>query len=325
MVMNGSGDGTSDAGASAGGRVEQRPTSCSSWARGESVDPIGTAGSYVCVVMIEWTGPWPSDVSDLSPLAKVVGVLAGHQVRVLLVKPALPGNVQRVISFRRDNSDWFSGFGRRVDEVALSDVGELAMALGRAELPFDFDTGEVDLLICTHGARDACCGSAGTRLVLDISARRPLALGRAHMNIWRTSHLGGHRFAPTAIVMPEGTAWAYLQPEMIRGIFHRDIDHHDLLRSYRGCLGIAPRAAQAVERVGFRETGWEWLSHPRRVVEHGNGWFTVESAGSGGERFAWKGLVVDGRKLPVPVCRMPIECAEKTESELVVATYQRQE
>ena len=48
------------------------------------------------------------------------------------------------------------------------------------------------LLVCTHGGRDRCCGSDGTRL---FQALFP----PPGVRVWRTSHTAGHRFAPTAI------------------------------------------------------------------------------------------------------------------------------
>ena len=53
------------------------------------------------------------------------------------------------------------------------------------------------LLVCTHSKRDLCCAMYG----------RPLAAGLASnpnyaQAVWETSHLGGHRFAPTAVQLP---------------------------------------------------------------------------------------------------------------------------
>ncbi len=49
------------------------------------------------------------------------------------------------------------------------------------------------LFICTNGRRDRCCARFG-RALLDA-----LPVGRA----WECSHLGGHRFAPTAVRLPD--------------------------------------------------------------------------------------------------------------------------
>ena len=60
-----------------------------------------------------------------------------------------------------------------------------------ADIPEPVRGRVTDVLVCTHGTRDTCCGSLGTRLWRDLDA------GGA--TVRRTSHTGGHRFAPTAV------------------------------------------------------------------------------------------------------------------------------
>ena len=59
------------------------------------------------------------------------------------------------------------------------------------------------LLVCTHGRRDRCCALDGRALVKSlIEAGEP--------DVWECSHLGGHRFAPTALVLPTGYLYGRL-------------------------------------------------------------------------------------------------------------------
>ena len=59
----------------------------------------------------------------------------------------------------------------------------------------EVEAGARDILVCTHGARDACCGKFGYGFYVEM---RGLAAVRGDgVRVWRTSHLGGHRFAPT--------------------------------------------------------------------------------------------------------------------------------
>ena len=59
------------------------------------------------------------------------------------------------------------------------------------------------LLVCTHGRRDRCCALDGRALVKAlIEAGEP--------DVWECSHLGGHRFAPTALVLPTGYLYGRL-------------------------------------------------------------------------------------------------------------------
>ena len=127
------------------------------------------------------------------------------------------------------------------------------------------------MLVCGHGRRDVCCGSQGTALVTGCP-RDPARFGGT-VRLWRTSHTGGHRFAPTAIVLPQGTVWAYLDADALRRITFRQGPLDDLLPRYRGCAGVGPAAVQALEREAFAEVGWEWLDWQRRgsVGDDGGG------------------------------------------------------
>ncbi|HVL86152.1 MAG TPA: sucrase ferredoxin [Pseudonocardia sp.] len=59
------------------------------------------------------------------------------------------------------------------------------------------------LLVCTHGRRDRCCALDGRALVTAL-----LAAGEP--DVWECTHLGGHRFAPTALVLPTGYVYGRL-------------------------------------------------------------------------------------------------------------------
>ena len=55
-------------------------------------------------------------------------------------------------------------------------------------------------LVCTNGKRDRCCAKFGTALYQTLSAK----MGTA---VWQTTHLGGHRFAPTLMSFPAGICY----------------------------------------------------------------------------------------------------------------------
>lgn len=101
------------------------------------------------------------------------------------------------------------------------------------------------LWVCTHGQRDRCCGVDGGRV---FAAARRLSDG-----VWQTSHLGGHRFAPTLLALPQGVCYGRVAPDEVgellgaidRGALHR-------LDRVRGRVAWS-RAAQAAE-VEVRRT-----------------------------------------------------------------------
>jgi hypothetical protein len=52
--------------------------------------------------------------------------------------------------------------------------------------------------VCTNGRRDVCCAVKGRPVALGAAAAHP---GR----VWEVTHTSGHRFAPTAVLLPAGT------------------------------------------------------------------------------------------------------------------------
>ena len=53
------------------------------------------------------------------------------------------------------------------------------------------------LLVCTHGRHDRCCALLGRPVAQALSSRHP-------ERTWECSHVGGDRFAPNLVVLPEG-------------------------------------------------------------------------------------------------------------------------
>lgn len=280
---------------------------CSTFARAEEIDPIGSAGSYDSVVLVEWPMPWPRDASDIDEVTDLVSRLdLPGQVRTQLVTAggSRPSEAQaRVIVHLRDPDAPFARFERR----RLDDTG----SAGRTEP-------HRDVLLCTHGTRDICCGSLGTRLFVS----RP-ALGN-DTAIWRSSHLGGHRFAPTALVFPEGTSWAYLDADLLSAIIHRELPVEDAAPHYRGCIGLNGREVQAVDREGLLQHGWAWLDAQRHgeVIRRDDLVATVRLGYvlADHTRGEYEATVAVERMLPVPVCGEPPVLGGKEEPELVVTS-----
>jgi hypothetical protein len=60
-------------------------------------------------------------------------------------------------------------------------------------------------LVCVHGRRDRCCAYHGGAVFKTIQARG--------VDVWQTSHLGGHRFAACAVWLPNGLMYGRLRAE----------------------------------------------------------------------------------------------------------------
>ena len=136
---------------------------CSDWARAEGLDPVGSAGCYRGFLLVEWPLPWPRDMAEIDALRGVAELARGSGMRLQGCIPS--GGDRRVIAYVDPRSDgFFAGYVRR-DAPAGRDVLASVSALLDGSAPADHPDGDVrDLLVCTHGRRDVCCGSLGTSL-----------------------------------------------------------------------------------------------------------------------------------------------------------------
>ena len=102
-------------------------------------------------------------------------------------------------------------------------------------------------LVCTNGRRDGCCGLAGRELA------RALARGLGD-RLWETSHIGGHRFAPNLVCLPEGLVYGRLDVEATRRVVADHREGRIVLEHFRGRSALEPEA-QAADFFARGETG----------------------------------------------------------------------
>ena len=283
---------------------------CSMQARGAGLEPVGTAGTYDAFLLVEVSLPWPKEITDHPALEGVADVVAPIGARVQGVVPA-PDQVadgQSSLTLYRRAPGRFRRYERQEVCVAPDALVAGATALLDAAPAAD---DVVDLLVCTHGARDRCCGAFGMSLFASVGSRPGL-------RVRRTSHTGGHRFAPTAILLPQGTAWAWLDDTVLDAILDRSREPAELLPHYRGSTALGPAPVQAAERAVFAEVGWPWLDADRdgRVVESVDDRSVVQLDSTVG---SWEAVVVSDGMAPQPVCGAPPGSEKKADPQLRVA------
>ncbi|MGK2949298.1 MAG: sucrase ferredoxin [Acidimicrobiales bacterium] len=298
---------------------------CSPWTQAQGVDPIGSATPFDALLLVEWPLPWPRDVSDIEALAPAA---ADGRARVMTVVPrpdqGEADGLVRVVHHRRTGTHHLTGVDHRVphDEVPAL-LLRLLDAVGddTSEWPTAVGPAPPEVLVCAHGRRDPCCGRWGTLLHVDLTARW------SDVRVWRCSHTGGHRFAPTAITLPDGRSWAYVEPDLLDGVVRRTADLGVLRAHDRGSSAL-DAWAQPVERAVFELVGWPWLQHQVTAVEVAVAsdqqsavvdlaWMTPD--GTPGSAI---GQVEVTRMVPVLLCGQPPEAAEKASPELALRHLQ---
>jgi len=237
--------------------------SCSvaSGVAGES--PIGWAVGGYRFVLVEVRLPWPAKAKSaraMPPgLAAVLDEAGWWDPTFQAVAPdprwSVPGRT-RVVLY--DRSAPVSGaFTRREFLVAPDEVAELVRAWQEGS---DVGQGERgaggvrDILVCAHGSHDACCGRLGIpvhRLLSDHASS-------SEVRVWRASHTGGHRFAPTLLDLPDGRSWGRLRTDDARAVLERSGHPSQLRERYRGLGTLASFQERLVEAELLFEHGWSW-------------------------------------------------------------------
>jgi hypothetical protein len=128
-------------------------------------------------------------------------------------------------------------------ELLRPDLADVLAAAARGELPpWGTRTSEPLLLVCTNARRDVCCALAGRPVAESLAADAAYS-----ERVLEVSHLGGHRFAPTALLLPSGHAFGRFDAVSARALLDgADVGEIGSLAHHRGRTAL-PQPAQAAE------------------------------------------------------------------------------
>lgn len=119
-----------------------------------------------------------------------------------------------------------------------------------------------ELLVCTHGSRDVCCGKFGFPAFHIL--RQHAVNASTPLRVWRTSNFAGHRFAPTVLDLPDGRCWGHLETEVLENLARRSGQVSWLRPFYRGWSGLSVYE-QVAEREVFMRQGWWWVNYLKDI------------------------------------------------------------
>ena len=77
-----------------------------------------------------------------------------------------------------------------------------------------------------------------------------------NIDLFKVSHLGGHRFSPTAMTMPDGRMWADLDLGTLGSILEKQIETEKIAKFCRGWVGAIKGPEQIAEIEIFKQIGW---------------------------------------------------------------------
>ncbi len=166
---------------------------------------IGTADRVDAWLLLEYKPAWKAraiEQGSLGPdtrrwLEDNLAALdrAGVKARPQLIRrPELDRDEVSLFVGTPDRLRHFSGPGYDfLESLKLTEVLAAPAAPGARE----GGVAEPQYFVCTNGQRDVCCARFGLPVY---AALRERVGARA----WQVTHLGGHRFAPNVLVLPQG-------------------------------------------------------------------------------------------------------------------------
>lgn len=286
---------------------------CADHARGLAVDPGGSAITADLLIAVEVPLPWPKPVFDHPLLTGIDRAVteAGVPARVLAAVPLRPGAPDSaIVAYRRRGASMVRT-EVRVDPAdiaaAVQTVLDAPTAAGDTGDTGHDDRSRPELWVCTQGSHDSCCGRDGTRLAADVAA------AGIDVVVRRVSHTGGHRFAPTALTLPDGRMWGYIDPTLVDQVINRVGTPGRLAERCRGWTGASTGFAQMAERAVFADVGWTFDQARREVTvvdraadaSPDRATVLVRATWPDGTTIAYEVGVATVREVPTIACREP--------------------
>lgn len=243
---------------------------CAEASRQAGEDMIGSGTPCSTYVLVECPLPWAYEAFDSAPVPQNLRDLVQSvrnskaSVRFLLMtQPQRKALAQtKVLIYQKESHAFVGGYRRSEWDVEnleqATEVAAAYLAGDRIEKPQPAPPTR-DILICTHGIHDQCCAKYGLPFYRQAIATVS-ALNLQQVRIWQASHFGGHRFAPTAIDLPDGRYYGGLDAASFQAILTRTGEIHHLSAVYRG-WGILPTQLQVLERELMLRHGWDWFTH----------------------------------------------------------------
>lgn len=268
-----------------------------------AAEPLpGTAKTGSTYVLFEWPDAWSRDVLDGGTLgeelsAKLTAHLARFDATLLLIRHPTRegrriGDHHVYLVFAEDEITEVLHLNSPEELLGLDLSGPGRNGGQLRDKPL--------LLVCTHAKRDACCAVKGRPLVRALAERYPSGVGNDV--VWETSHIKGHRFAATLMLMPWAFSFGRMTPEAANAL----IEHAEAGRYFvpgnrgRGTLTPPAQAAEIAVAAQIAREGADVRIDQVRVAE------TITSAD--GERATVR---VDdtgtGRTYQVALVQRPVE------------------
>jgi hypothetical protein len=238
-----------------GGALKLPAMRCADSARMRDEPLKASAVRYWRFLLLEVPGAWGPSALEGTHMApgvarQLASLAAAADTHVLLIRrpgrhqPAGPdaGSESRAWALAdtspgAERVTW--GSWRDPADLLRLDLTAAATDPGAAEGPQRL------ALVCTNGKRDQCCAVRGRPVAAAIEAN-------TDWDTWECSHLGGHRFAATIMLLPTGDMFGWLDPESAIEATRRFTAGQIMLSHYRGRCGQPVPVQAALHAAAVR-------------------------------------------------------------------------
>jgi hypothetical protein len=217
---------------------------------------IGTAVPVNTWFLLEYVQPWYAQVTNpdenqLPPLVQEwfqtqLDHVTNGRLQFIKQQPAVPVHpIHFYVASLHNHQSLVYRFQLPDYNALLEiDIDDLLAGHPRYE-PFRYH--KPLFFVCTHGKRDRCCALHG--LLLYYALDKMMGF-----DVWQTTHLGGHRFAPTLLSLPDGHVYGRLMPDHVPHLLAGQQEERilpDYLRGYSGYDPITQIADHHLRRLIF--------------------------------------------------------------------------
>ncbi len=254
---------------------------CADMTRAAGDSPAGTGTSFASFLLLDHRLPWSRTAADDAVRELLDDAAAGlvgdlRSLRVFAVRPVTDRRTAPLHPARAGRVGDAPAMTRLAGRPTPADLRAIA-ALDPPGIPVDGPL----IGVCTNAKRDRCCavrgGPVARRLHAEFGDR-----------ITEISHLGGHRYAATMLVLPTGYSYGFLDDEAARDVVRAAMDglvhpHHLRGRAdldapaqaadahWRRGIGAAPLDAVRIQSVTDEATGRDDAAVLVRAVVQGTG------------------------------------------------------
>ncbi len=243
--------------------TDEKTLTCSQMSSRSGEHLYGTAIEVKNWFLLEYSGVWKRDAFPESALPEEIKEHLGsflssfEESRIQLIGG--PGPSKKKPAFYYAHSSESSPKLYRFEIETYEDLLSI-------DLPELVRTGEIEkfsceeklALVCTHGARDGCCAVAGSGIYKEL-------LKKEGVSVWRTTHVGAHRFAANVVMLPEGIYYGRVNGENLEDVVSSHLRGEIFLDCYRGrsCYSQTSQVSdyflrRETEKLGIYDIKWEF-------------------------------------------------------------------